>query len=653
MCNRSWVAALVLCATLSGAAGFFIGGMGDVKSPIRTAGQSDLAEGERRASDDRAEDEHKPRPSPHADKPERRGSEPRRDDAPQAPPTPAAGPATPFADLVIEPPPAGNGTATIIALDENDNPLPGVEVTLTVSYTDANPPPRSQSMRGLSPETAAMDAKRQYYDRMRLLKNRRVLVTGPDGRAAFRGLYGERYGLELWSSTHVVTTGYARAITSGEVVRVTLERGAHLEIALEWSGPASTQWRASFAQSSASPISEVFSAERGASLLVLPGAGGLKVESTDGAFRYTANLEVPDEGMKVLVRPWPTVLLSGRVRFEGARPARCSVKLLDPKSGASADNRVFGPMSRSEPAARVGADGKFEFRQLPPGEYTLGVDGNGKVLAQATVTVTEQPSEVELVVAPPDPAPSLSVTIRSDSPVDVERLNFTLHGKGKPVQYPVSPWVNTDGTVTLLIGAQVEWDQRGDCVLSVNSPDHGTAIVDVAAGQNSAVVTLARPCLVEVSVNGSEPDMVLSHDIVQLPSGNTIRHGWDMMGIGGGFILQPGDYEFRLTHAFYRCVVFRQSFTVSKRRERLSVTRPELYSVKCTTPSEARTRSYKLINIDLGLDAMIHPDQKNELNLRQLPAGTYTISITDRSQRGAEPRTVTFTLPGTTTLEIP
>jgi hypothetical protein len=59
------------------------------------------------------------------------------------------------------------------------------------------------------------------------------------------------------------------------------------------------------------------------------------------------------------------------------------------------------------------------------------------------------------------------------------------------------------------------------------------------------------------------------------------------------------------------------------------------------------------VNDALGLKASFDLDAKRSATFRDLPAGSYTIRVTNGMNRGGEPKTVTFTLPGTTTVELP
>ncbi|MCX6592034.1 MAG: carboxypeptidase regulatory-like domain-containing protein [Acidobacteria bacterium] len=130
---------------------------------------------------------------------------------------------------------------------------------------------------------------------------------------------------------------------------------------------------------------------------------GATDKQPDKAYVNTFYPGVTEMAQAARIEVTPGAELSGyEIRLQKARVSRIRGKVLD-QAGAPAkrlmvmlmarDSGMFSPLSQGG----TQADGKFELLNVPPGNYTLMLQGQGSVSHREPVTVTDEPGE-ELVI---------------------------------------------------------------------------------------------------------------------------------------------------------------------------------------------------------------------------------------------------------------
>ena len=304
----------------------------------------------------------------------------------------------------------------------------------------------------------------------------------------------------------------------------------------------------------------------------------------------------------------------------------------------------------------VTEDGVYRSAVLDPGEYVLGVQNNGTVLATTRIALGDHRAYSSIKVGVPPAHAGIRCVVKVPAGEKTSRLRFSIY-VNETAQVPVQTWEMDDGSFLLVPQREFHADVES---ISVEAylQSFGTQYRAASALKGSVVeFTFEAPAELFLKITnvpeGLARDLAINY---RLPNG---RNSWRNPGSWGrrpktdeGEILiqagmvQPGSYEYWIQagHRNGTPELARTSFVVEAGEDTVVEMRlVDLYEV---TLEASGVEVYTWMSLlweehpeERGTS--LHMDDDGTCIIPYLPAGTYTIKY---RVNVSEPREKTFTV---------
>jgi len=289
----------------------------------------------------------------------------------------------------------------------------------------------------------------------------------------------------------------------------------------------------------------------------LPPSGPYEIEvSSGGSFSTIETLTIPLISGKVTehrIQLKPSCIISGTVVDQNGAPvSNCSIQL----NQASADSQASGSAKESKEAdsepISTNSAGQFTFRDIPPGDYIIDVEGDSDSLFTNDRSPAIAARPFRFSVKPN--TPEMNITIHADR--DLYISGKLVDENGKPIargsihcknatendwEFDDSIQTKADGSFRCGPLASGEYLLYASRRQSIGTPADKNLFTSARAGSRDVQLVITSNARVVISLTNVEPETEVTHQIV---AGKRAIFSMDTIGLQNATFdgLDAGEY---------------------------------------------------------------------------------------------------------------
>ena len=563
-------------------------------------------------------------------------------------------------ERVDAPPGAGEVTGRVI--DEDGNPVRGVELKLNAWGTSYERMPWHFPVED---KDDFIESIVRYWVRKEKHAANAVRTTqsNADGRFVFSEVPAGRANL---GGTHhdgavLATDGNPWAYAEpGQFVELRLVRLISLEVNIVCD-EAPADFKTFLDAYKNSTHAGRVEAEPGkpALLRLPPGTYNLTCSVDDARFErpnmvVTIERGKPHAPLTVHINAKPR--LYGKANFTVARPASWAVFAVRVRGGLS-DQELLESMPRDRREAAVAADGTFSFNGIDRGEYLVVIQSYGRTLACTRASASPSAGASVFSVEAPGASQCLLVTLFYPPGEARSEPEFAVHAGNEKVGRRYEVWCESTTRYRLVTaGVSKRADKESEGGLAVTVHGLGVATARLQSLQGEAFVSFHKPASLHISVRGVPEECwraaaidVACEDGKQTGSyvENERRDDDAVQAVLRG--IQPGRYVVTviLNEAFMAPMT--QTIELSGESASVELQMPALFEVRLDGKAHNLAGAFSI----RGADKMHAPSVVFTNNsiaiIPYMAAGTYSLSF----QKDNEYKEFKFTVNSSATVKIP